>query len=156
IFWSQERYFFLFDHQLVYCKKDLLKKKSFGYRGRIYLDHVEIIPIEDGKDSQYNVTVRNAWKIHETRRDKWYLLVAKTSQIKQRWLKAFQDERRRVREDLENDFNIPAHVKQRAINHLKQKNNPKPKGTSCRMIQLFDILLMNKINGFLKHAYQSW
>ena len=52
-------------------------------------------------DSQYNVNVRNAWKLHDSKRDKWYLLVAKTAVAKQRWLKAFQDERRRVKEDAE-------------------------------------------------------
>lgn len=53
-------------------------------------------------DVQYNVTVKNAWKIHEVDKDKWYLLYAKTPAEKQRWIKAFQKERERVREDQEN------------------------------------------------------
>ena len=53
-------------------------------------------------DIQYGVTVKNSWKLHDTTRDKWYLLVAKTSGIKQRWLKAFEDERKRVKADVEN------------------------------------------------------
>ncbi|XP_067668908.1 uncharacterized protein [Haliotis asinina] len=127
--WSQERYFFLFDHQLVYCKKDLLKKNGFCYKGRVDLDHSDIIPLTDGKDAQYNVTVKHAWKIHDTLRDKWYLLVAKSDQVKQRWLKAFEDERKRVKDDQENNFNIPVHLKQTAINNLKQKSHlAKPKG----------------------------
>nr|KAG5708226.1 hypothetical protein BaRGS_021160 [Batillaria attramentaria] len=121
--WSQERYFFLFDHQLVYCKKDLLKKNSFGYKGRIIMDNSTVISISDGRDPQYNVTVRNAFKIHDKQRDKWFLMVAKTSQIKQRWLKAFADERRRVQDDQENNFNIPFHLKQTVITNLKQKSN---------------------------------
>lgn len=48
------------------------------------------------------MTVRNGFKIHDLHRNKWYLIVAKTPQIKQRWLKAFSDERRRVQEDQEN------------------------------------------------------
>ncbi|XP_046325681.2 uncharacterized protein LOC124110386 isoform X3 [Haliotis rufescens] len=127
--WSQERYFFLFDHQLVYCKKDLLKKNGFCYKGRVDLDHSDIIPLADGKDAQYNVTVKHAWKIHDTMRDKWYLLVAKSDQVKQRWLKAFEDERKRVKDDQENNFNIPVHLKQTAIHNLKQKSHlAKPKG----------------------------
>ncbi|KAK7499231.1 hypothetical protein BaRGS_00009491 [Batillaria attramentaria] len=102
--WSQERYFFLFDHQLVYCKKDLLKKNSFGYKGRIIMDNSTVISISDGRDPQYNVTVRNAFKIHDKQRDKWFLMVAKTSQIKQH-------------------FNIPFHLKQTVITNLKQKSN---------------------------------
>ena len=53
-------------------------------------------------DSQYNVTVKHGWKLHETHKDKWYLLYAKTTSGKDRWLKALADERKRVREDLEN------------------------------------------------------
>ncbi|XP_059175095.1 uncharacterized protein LOC131955133 isoform X2 [Physella acuta] len=127
--WSQERYFFLFDHQLIYCKKDLLKKSSFCYKGRIEMDYCQVINVPDGRDPQYNVSVRNAWKLHDTSRQKWYLLVAKTSLIKQRWLKAFQDERRRVKDDAENNFNIPAHVKQNIITNFRLKtNHNKPKG----------------------------
>ncbi|CAG5128798.1 unnamed protein product, partial [Candidula unifasciata] len=126
--WSQERYFFLFDHQLVYCKKDLLKKSSFCFKGRVNMDSCQVINVADGRDPQYNVSVRNAWKLHDTSSDKWYLLVAKTTVIKQRWLKAFQDERRRVQDDLENNFNIPNHVKQAVISNFKQKANlSKPK-----------------------------
>ena len=53
-------------------------------------------------DGQYNVTVRNALKVHDQERNKWFLMVAKTAQLKQRWLKAFSDERRRVHDDMEN------------------------------------------------------
>uniref|UniRef100_A0A0B7A0K3 Rho guanine nucleotide exchange factor 4 n=1 Tax=Arion vulgaris TaxID=1028688 RepID=A0A0B7A0K3_9EUPU len=121
--WSQERYFFLFDHQLIYCKKDLLKKANFCFKGRINTDECEIVNVSDGRELQYNVTVRNAWKIHETHNDKWFLLVAKTAVAKQRWFKAFQDERRRVKDDTENNFNIPFHVKQAVITNFKQKTN---------------------------------
>ncbi|XP_052058148.1 uncharacterized protein LOC127698633 isoform X2 [Mytilus californianus] len=116
--WSQERWFYLFDHQLVYCKKDLLKRNGFSYKGRIDIDECDIEDIEDGKDVQYNVTVKNAWKIHEVDKDKWYLLYAKTPAEKQRWLKAFQKERERVKEDQENNF-MPDHWKNKILNRIK-------------------------------------
>ncbi|XP_033760813.1 uncharacterized protein LOC117342707 isoform X2 [Pecten maximus] len=116
--WSQERYFFLFDRQLVYCKKDLLKKNGFSYKGRVDLDECELIAVEDGKDLQYNVTVKNAWKLHETVRDKWYLLYTKTASEKQRWMRAFQKERQRVKEDQENNF-VPFHWKKTVLNKLR-------------------------------------
>ena len=53
-------------------------------------------------DTQYNVTVKHGWKLHETHKDKWYLLYTKTETGKDRWLKALADERKRVREDQEN------------------------------------------------------
>ena len=60
------------------------------------------VPLCFSTDAEYNVTVRNAFKVHDRQRNKWYLMVAKTPQIKQRWLKAFADERRRVQDDAEN------------------------------------------------------
>jgi hypothetical protein len=53
-------------------------------------------------DSQYNVTVKHAWKFHETLKDKWYLIYAKSEAVKQSWLKAIRDERQRVLQDQEN------------------------------------------------------
>ncbi|KAK3095993.1 hypothetical protein FSP39_021809 [Pinctada imbricata] len=105
--WSQERCFFLFDHQLIYCKKDLLKRNGYSYRGRVDLD-----------DCEYNVTVKNGWKLHETVRDKWYLLYTKTETEKQKWLKAFKSERQRVKEDQENNF-VPCEWKRMVLNKIK-------------------------------------
>lgn len=61
-----------------------------------------IILILKISDTQYNVTVKNAWKIHEVSREKWYLLVARSSAEKEKWMKAFTNERKRVKEDQEN------------------------------------------------------
>ena len=47
--WTKEVSFFLFDHQLVYCKRDLLKRNTFVYRGRLNLDMCEIVDLPDGK-----------------------------------------------------------------------------------------------------------
>lgn len=53
-------------------------------------------------DSQYGVNVKNAWKLHESERNKCYLLTAKTAVDKQRWFAAFQAERNCVQKDQEN------------------------------------------------------
>ena len=82
------------------------------------MDQCDVINIEDGKDVQYNVTVKNAWKLHETHKDKWYLLFTKTPAEKQRWIKAFQKERERVKEDQENNF-MPDHWKRTILNRIK-------------------------------------
>lgn len=125
--WSQERNFFLFDHQLVYCKKDLLKKNGYSYKGRIDLDDCEIMDLEDGKDTQYNVTVKNAWKIHEVSREKWYLLVARSSAEKEKWMKAFTNERKRVKEDQENNF-VPLYWKRMVLNKIKTSQEKQRSG----------------------------
>lgn len=128
--WSQERYFFLFDHQLIYCKKEFLKRHLFSYKGRIDIDQCEVVDVPDGKDTQYNVTVKNAWKIHEVHKDKWYLLYAKTAALKERWLKALQDERKRVQEDRDNDFCVPDHWKQSVLNKVRSQSSLKDKHSS--------------------------
>ena len=46
--------------------------------------------------------VRNAWKMHNVAKDKWYVIYAKTPEIKAQWMEAFVRERERIRDDQEN------------------------------------------------------
>jgi len=50
--WTNNITLFLFDHQLVYCKKDILKRNTYVYKGRIYLDTSEVIDVPDGKGTE--------------------------------------------------------------------------------------------------------
>lgn len=50
--WTNNIMLFLFDHQLVYCKKDILKRNTYVYKGRIYLDTSEVIDVPDGKGNE--------------------------------------------------------------------------------------------------------
>lgn len=50
--WTNNITLFLFDHQLVYCKKDILKRNTYVYKGRIYLDTSEVIDVPDGKGNR--------------------------------------------------------------------------------------------------------
>ncbi|XP_052823048.1 uncharacterized protein LOC106874706 isoform X5 [Octopus bimaculoides] len=123
--WTQERYFFLFDHQLIYCRKDLLKKNSFSFRGRIYLDHSKIYPVVDGRDPQFNVYVKNGWKLHDNKRNKSFLVFSKNAVEKDRWLKAFDEERKKVKSDQENGFTIPPSLRKScARNSFRTKTQP--------------------------------
>ncbi|KDQ95466.1 Spermatogenesis-associated protein 13 [Zootermopsis nevadensis] len=47
--WTNNITLFLFDHQLVYCKKDILKRNTYVYKGRIHLDTSKVIDVADGK-----------------------------------------------------------------------------------------------------------
>ena len=53
-------------------------------------------------DMQFATTVKNAWKIHDHSKDKWYLLCAKTPTSRDRWLRAFVQERQTVQLDKAN------------------------------------------------------
>jgi len=43
--------------------------------------------------------LNNAWKIYNFKKEKWYIFYTKKAAQREKWMKAFKDERRRVRED---------------------------------------------------------
>lgn len=98
---SQQRTFFLFDHQFVSCKKDLLRRDMLYYRGRMDMDDMELVDLEDGRDKDWNLSVKNAFKLVSKTTDEAHLFCAKKQEDKARWLQACADERRRVQEDRE-------------------------------------------------------
>ncbi|KAM9084936.1 rho guanine nucleotide exchange factor 4 isoform 1-T1 [Megaptera novaeangliae] len=98
---SQQRMFVLFDHQLIYCKKDLLRRDVLYYKGRLDMDGLEVVDLEDGKDRELHVSVRNAFRLRCGPSGESHLLCARKPEQKQRWLKAFAREREQVRLDQE-------------------------------------------------------
>ncbi|XP_076331056.1 uncharacterized protein LOC143236617 [Tachypleus tridentatus] len=123
--WSREHSLFLFDHLLVYCKKDILKRNNFVYKGRIPLDFSRVLDVEDGKDSQFGVTVKHAWKIYCGSREKWFMFYTKTAAEKDCWMQAFREERKLVEEDKEQGFIITEQAKKAAKLALLNKQKPK-------------------------------
>jgi hypothetical protein len=111
---AQERHFFLFDHQLVYCKKDTIGSR-YTYKGRISTDNCDIIDLADGEVTHGGHPVKNAWKMNNIAKKKWYILYAKTPEVKAEWMAAFKRERKRVQEDKESGYEIPARLKKAAF-----------------------------------------
>nr|XP_015217064.1 PREDICTED: rho guanine nucleotide exchange factor 4 isoform X3 [Lepisosteus oculatus] len=139
---SQQRMFFLFDHQMVYCKKDLLRRDMLYYKGRIDMDHMEVVDLEDGKDKDFNVGVKNAFKLRSPSGEEVHLLCAKKPEQKQRWLRAFADERRQVQHDRETGFAITeVQKKQAMLNACKSHPAGKPKAMTR---PYYDFLLRQK------------
>ncbi|KAB0402886.1 hypothetical protein E2I00_017689, partial [Balaenoptera physalus] len=112
---SQQRTFFLFDHQLVACKKDLLRRDVLYYRGRTDMDAVELVDLEDGRDGARTLGVRNAFKLVSRTGDEAHLFCAKKPEDKARWLQACRDERRRVQEDRAMGMEISENQKKLAM-----------------------------------------
>ncbi|KAF3421667.1 hypothetical protein E2986_13783 [Frieseomelitta varia] len=130
--WTNNITLFLFDHQLVYCKKDILKRNTYVYKGRIYLDTSEVIDVPDGKviddlfiDHQLGVTVRHCLKVYSCVRDKWLLFCCRTAEEKRRWLAAMAEERRLVAQDRNDGLEFPSAARQLArLAATRQQNRP--------------------------------
>uniref|UniRef100_A0A673FZ75 Rho guanine nucleotide exchange factor 4-like n=1 Tax=Sinocyclocheilus rhinocerous TaxID=307959 RepID=A0A673FZ75_9TELE len=138
---GQQRMFFLFDHQLVFCKKDLLRRDILYYKGRLDMDQMQVVDVEDGKDKDFTVSVKNGLKLCSPGGEEVQLLCAKKPEQKQRWLRAFADEREQVQHDLETgeealksinksiDFIVhKVQKKQAMLNASKSHPTGKPKG----------------------------
>lgn len=63
------------------------------------MDRYEVIDIEDGRDDDFNVSVKNAFKLHNKDTEESHIFHAKKLEEKIRWLRAFQEERKMVQED---------------------------------------------------------
>ncbi|XP_013857712.1 spermatogenesis-associated protein 13 isoform X2 [Austrofundulus limnaeus] len=112
----QQRSFFLFDHQLVYCKKDVLRRDLLHYRGRLDMDQIEVVDVPDGWDAYLGLTLRNALRLrHVDTLEFVCVLCCRKVQDKQRWLQAFTKERDRVKEDQEMGMDITEEQRKQAI-----------------------------------------
>ncbi|XP_075707765.1 spermatogenesis-associated protein 13 isoform X2 [Rhinoderma darwinii] len=127
---TQQRTFFLFDHQLVFCKKDLLRRDILYYKGRIDMDEMEFTDVEDGKDRDFNLNIKNAFKMVNRQTNEVHLFCAKKPQDKQRWLQAFLNERKRVQEDKDMGMEISEDQKKQAMNNAKKSRQGKMKGVT--------------------------
>jgi hypothetical protein len=108
---TQERWFFLFDNLLVYCKKNSgmstrrqSKKKptqtvhenfAYTFKGRIPLSKIEIENIEDGTADYHSSGTRvvNGWKVHNDAKRKWFVCYSKTKEDKDEWMDAILTQR---------------------------------------------------------------
>ncbi|XP_069739328.1 spermatogenesis-associated protein 13 isoform X3 [Phaenicophaeus curvirostris] len=127
---SQQRTFFLFDHQLVFCKKDLLRRDILYYKDRIDMDDMEIVDTEDGRDKDFNINVKNAFKIINRATEEIHLFCAKKQEDKKRWMQACESERRRVWEDKEMGMEISENQKKQAMQNARKSRQGKIKGVS--------------------------
>uniref|UniRef100_A0A8C6CPM7 Spermatogenesis-associated protein 13 n=1 Tax=Moschus moschiferus TaxID=68415 RepID=A0A8C6CPM7_MOSMO len=125
---SQQRTFFLFDHQLVFCKKDLLRRDVLYYRGRADTDTVELLDLEDGRDGARGPGLRNAFRLVSQTGDEVHLFCARKPEDKARWLQAFRDERRRVQEDQALGMEISENQKKLAMLNAQKAAHGKSKG----------------------------
>ncbi|KTF82589.1 hypothetical protein cypCar_00039273, partial [Cyprinus carpio] len=130
---SQQRVFFLFDHQLVLCKKDLIRRDILYYKGRIDMDRYTVRDAIDGRDDDFNVSVKNAFKLHNRDSEEIHIFLAKKPEEKIRWLRAFHEERRMVQEDEKIGFEISEYQKRQAA--MTVRKVAKQKGEATKRYQ---------------------
>ncbi|XP_060935268.1 uncharacterized protein LOC133011542 isoform X2 [Limanda limanda] len=131
---SQQRVFFLFDHQLVLCKKDLIRRDILYYKGRIDMDRYEVRDALDGRDDDFNVSVKNAFKLCNKDSEEIHIFLAKKPEEKIRWLRAFHEERKMVQEDEKIGFEISEYQKRQAAMTVRKVT--KQKGEATRRYQV--------------------
>ncbi|XP_028671299.2 spermatogenesis-associated protein 13 isoform X3 [Erpetoichthys calabaricus] len=130
---NQQRVFFLFDHQMVLCKKDLIRRDILYYKGRIDMDRYEVIDTDDGRDDDFNVSVKNAFKLHNKETEEIHLFFAKKLEEKIRWLRAFHEERKMVQEDEKIGFEISEYQKRQAAMTVRKVSKQKGAGQTRSM-----------------------
>ncbi|XP_075161458.1 rho guanine nucleotide exchange factor 3 isoform X3 [Haematobia irritans] len=89
--WNSSCTLFLFDNQLVYCKRDIIKRSHFIYKGRIFLDRCRVVNVRDGK--MFGHTIKNSLRIYCEARDKCYDFSFRSANRKQRFLNTLALER---------------------------------------------------------------
>ncbi|XP_060718324.1 spermatogenesis-associated protein 13 isoform X1 [Tachysurus vachellii] len=124
---TQQRSCFLFDHQLVFCKKDVLWRDLLHYRGRLNTDILVPLDLPDGRHPDLG-TLRNAVALrnHDTL-EVLCVLSCRKAQDKQLWLEAFSRERRRVKEDQEMGMEISETQRKQAIQNARKSKQGKMK-----------------------------
>ncbi|KAM3911607.1 rho guanine nucleotide exchange factor 9 isoform 1-T1 [Leptodactylus fuscus] len=127
---QQQRVFFLFDHQLVLCKKDLIRRDILYYKGRMDMDRYDVIEVDDGRDEDFNVSVKNAFKLQNKETEEMHLYIAKKLEEKLRWMRAFREERKMVQEDEKIGFEISEYQKRQAAMTVRKVSKQKA-GVSC-------------------------
>uniref|UniRef100_A0A9J8BLB8 Cdc42 guanine nucleotide exchange factor (GEF) 9a n=1 Tax=Cyprinus carpio carpio TaxID=630221 RepID=A0A9J8BLB8_CYPCA len=110
--------------------EDLIRRDILYYKGRIDMDRYEVIDAIDGRDDDFNVSVKNAFKLANRDSDEIHLFLPKKLEEKIRWLRAFQEERKMVQEDEKIGFEISEYQKRQAALTVRRVTKHKGVGRS--------------------------
>ena len=97
---AQPRMFYLFDHQLVWCEGK--EGSKLFYRGRLDTNDCKIeVTTEPAKDGDKTSLKYFGLSLYNSSKAKWYVLRARTEEMRDEWLKAFKQERELIAKDSE-------------------------------------------------------
>ncbi|KAI7790117.1 putative rho guanine nucleotide exchange factor 9-like [Triplophysa rosa] len=112
--------------------EDLIRRDILYYKGRIDMDRYEVRDAIDGRDDDYNISVKHAFKLRNKETDEIHIFLAKKSEEKIRWLRAFLEERKMVQEDEKMGFEISEYQKRQAAMTVRKVT--KQKGEAPRKV----------------------
>lgn len=118
--WSQGVQLYLFDHLLLYSKKDLLKRNNLILKGRICMDTVT----EISDAAEYKS--RKSFKLYCSEQQKWFVFTTKSEKEKDEWIQAFERERNLVEADESEGFHITDRelgIARRTLLHRKRSRS---------------------------------
>ncbi|KAL8181165.1 UNVERIFIED_CONTAM: guanine nucleotide exchange factor 9 [Gekko kuhli] len=96
------------------------------------MDRYEVLDIEDGRDDDFNVSMKNAFKLHNKETEEMHLFFAKKLEEKLRWLRAFREERKMVQEDEKIGFEISENQKRQAAMTVRKVSKQKEQSLVLR------------------------
>lgn len=98
--WSQNVQLYLFDHLLLFAKKDLLKRNNLILKGRVNMNTVSNISDAD----EYKP--RKSFKLYCNVQQRWFVFITRSEKEKDEWIRAFERERSLVESDENEGFQI--------------------------------------------------
>lgn len=99
------------------------------------MDRYAVRDAIDGRDDDFNVSVKNAFKLHNRDSDEIHIFLAKKPEEKIRWLRAFHEERKMVQEDEKIGFEISEYQKKQAAMTVRKVT--KQKGEATKRYQVW-------------------
>uniref|UniRef100_A0AAQ6A5Z0 Rho guanine nucleotide exchange factor 9 n=1 Tax=Amphiprion ocellaris TaxID=80972 RepID=A0AAQ6A5Z0_AMPOC len=105
--------------------EDLIRRDILYYKGRIDMDRYEVRDAIDGRDDDFNVSVKNAFKLCNKDSEEIHIFLAKKPEEKIRWLRAFHEERKMVQEDEKIGFEISEYQKRQAAMTVRKVTKQK-------------------------------
>lgn len=118
--WSQNIQLHLFDHLLLYSKRDILKRNCLILKGRISMDSITEISDAD----EYKP--KKSFKLFCSKQQRWFIFITRSEKEKDEWFKAFEKERSIVESDESEGFHITDReitVARRALHNRKHSRS---------------------------------
>lgn len=137
--WSQGVQLYLFDHLLLYAKKDLLKRNILILKGRICMDTVTDIADAD----EYKP--KRSFKLYCSEQRKWFVFTTRSEKEKDEWIRAFERERSLIEADENEGFQITNKeigIARRTLQNRKHSRSaryPRHKRPDTAIVDLLDL-----------------